>query len=72
MAMLPFNCLGILLVKALVLNIVLEFAFEGVLKYGVLIAMLIGAWASNVMVGVWTLTVLNHPDVIAGFEYKPE
>jgi hypothetical protein len=72
MAMLPLNAGGLLCVLALVLNLVLDMMFEGVFKWIVLGFLLVVAWGLNLAVGIWMLTILNKPDVIAGFEYVPD
>jgi hypothetical protein len=72
MAMVPLNAGGLLCMLALVLNITLDFLFEGSFKWIVLSFFLICAWGVNLAAGIWMLTVLNKPDVIAGFEYVAE
>jgi hypothetical protein len=69
MAMVPLNAGGMLFVLALVLNLVLDMMFEGWFKYMVLAFLLICAWGTNLAVGIWMLTILNKPEVIAGYEY---
>jgi hypothetical protein len=69
MAMVPLNAGGLLFVLALVLNLVLDLMFEGWFKYMVLGFLLICAWGTNLAAGIWMLTILNKPEVIAGYEY---
>jgi hypothetical protein len=72
MAMVPINAGGMICVLAMVLNIVLDLLFEGFFKWVVLGFFLVCYWGTNLACGIWMLTVLNKPDVIAGFEYVPE
>jgi hypothetical protein len=72
MAIVPINCWGLLTVLALVLNMGLDMMFEGFFKWIVLGFFLIIFWGINVAVGIWMLTVLNKPEVIAGYEYVPD
>jgi hypothetical protein len=72
MAMVPVNAGGLLCMIALILNITLDFVFEGLFKWIVLFVFLVCVWGLNVAVGIWMLTTLNKPDVIAGFEYVPD
>jgi hypothetical protein len=72
MAMIPLNAGGLLCFLALILNIVLNLLFEDWFKWAVLVFFLICAWGTNLAVGIWMLTVLNKPAVIAGYEYVPE
>jgi hypothetical protein len=72
MAMLPLNAGGVLCFMTLVLNICLDFLFEGMFKWIVLGFFLLCIWGVNLAIGIWMLTVLNNPDVVAGFEYVPD
>jgi predicted RNA-binding Zn-ribbon protein involved in translation (DUF1610 family) len=72
MAMVPLNVGGLLCMLTLVLNLALGFVFEGAFKWIALVFFLIIAWGLNIAVGIWVLTVLNKPEVIAGFEYVAE
>jgi hypothetical protein len=72
MAMVPLNAGGLLFVLALVLNLILDFMFEGWFKWITLAFLLICAWGTNLAVGIWMLTTLNKPEVIAGYEYVAE
>jgi hypothetical protein len=72
MAMVPINAGGMICFLAMVLNMALDFLFDGDFKYIVLGFFLVCYWGLNLAVGIWMLTVLNKPEVIAGFEYVPE
>lgn len=72
MAMIPFNAGGLLLILAMVLNLVLDLMFEDWTKYFYMSILLVAAWGTNLAVGIWMLTTLNKPEVIAGFEYRAE
>jgi hypothetical protein len=72
MAMIPFNAGGLLLILAMVLNLILDLMFEGFTKYFYMSILLVAAWGTNLAVGIWMLTTLNKPEVIEGFEYRPE
>jgi len=73
MLMLPLNAGGVMLLSALTE----QFLLLVVLDYDwfVIMLMLITVgieWLLQVGIGIWNLTVLMKPEVIAGFEYKPE
>jgi hypothetical protein len=72
MAMVPLNAGGILAMLALVLNLLLDMMFEGWFKWICLAFLLVCAWGTNLAVGIWMLTTLNKPEVIAGYEYVPD
>jgi hypothetical protein len=72
MAMVPLNAGGLLCILTLVLNLGLDLLFEGYFKWVVLVFFLICAWGTNLAVGIWMLTTLNKPEVIAGYDYVAE
>jgi hypothetical protein len=72
MAIVPINCWGLLTVLALVFNMGLDMIFEGFFKWIILGFILIIFWGLNVAVGILMLTILNKPEVIAGYEYVAE
>ncbi len=73
MAMVPLNAGGLLCILTMVLGGLLDLlGFEGAFKWIMLGLLLTMAWGTNLACGIWLLTVLNKPEVIAGFEYVPE
>ena len=73
MAMIPLNAGGLLCLLTFILSGLADFMdLEGAFKWMYVCVFLLGAWGTNVAVGVWLLTILNKPHVIAGFEYVGE
>lgn len=72
MAMVPLNVGGLICVAAMVLNLLLGLLFDDWFKWVVVGFLLVCIWGLSLAVGIWNLTVLNKPDVIAGFEYVAE
>jgi MFS family permease len=74
MAMIPLNVGGLLCVLAMALNLLLGLVFEDDdgFRWVVMGFFLVCVWGLSLAVGIWNLTVLNKPDVVAGFEYVAE
>jgi endogenous inhibitor of DNA gyrase (YacG/DUF329 family) len=72
MAMVPLNVGGLMCGMAMVLNLALDLLFDEPFKWFVLGFFLVCVWGLSLACGIWMLTVLNKPEVIAGFEYVAE
>ena len=74
MVMIPGTCCGgVVLVIGMVFQFVLGLILDDVFYVGMLASVVTsGVWLACVGVGIWNLTTLFNPGVVAGFEYEPE
>jgi hypothetical protein len=74
MVMIPGTCCGgVVLVTGMVIQFALGMIMDDTFFIGTIASIVTSAvWLACVGVGIWSLTTLFNPDVVAGFEYEPE
>jgi hypothetical protein len=70
MVILPVNAGGLLILGWMVIGLLYGILFEGSYLIFMMTLTVGSIWVGNVAAGIWCLTVLRKPEVIAGFNYK--
>jgi hypothetical protein len=72
LAIIPYNAAGFMILLTMVLGAIYGVLFEGSYLTFMMTLTVGGVWVANVAVGVWCLVTLKRPEVIAGFQFRPE